>query len=228
MGQITLANPNSPEDRISRKAYASILLQGSPPVLGEIIAPSAPIPQGKPIEAYVTVEKELSGIKEMQFGVDRDNSGGLEDAEKPEKLHQSTADGKWRVSLSTDDLKPGRYALIAKATDAVGFTAKTTKTVTIAPPPSIAVQKAATASTIAGRVTLQDGRPLPKMQLKLQGTNFFATSDDNGEFTIKDVPHGKYKLEARGTAIGRVVSGVQEVILPGPSEPAKVEMRIEW
>jgi hypothetical protein len=226
MGQITLANPNSPEDRISRKAFMPILLQGSPPVLGELIAPSVPIPQGTPIDAYLTVEKEHSAIKEVQFGIDRDNSGELEDADKPEKLHQA-ADGKWRVSLAADDLKPGRYTLIARATDAVGFAAKATRTITIAPP-SVAVQKAGTTSSIAGLITLQDGRPLPRMNLKLQGTNFSAVSDDSGQFAMKDVPHGKYKLEARGTALGRNVSGVQEVILPGPSEPARVEMIIEW
>jgi hypothetical protein len=227
MAEISLTNPNSPEDRISRKAFAPILLQGSPPVLSELIAPVQPIPQGKPIEAYVTVEKELSPVKEMQIGIDRDNSGALEESEKPEKLNQSAADGKWRVALPTEDLRPGRYTLIAKATDAVGFTAKANRTITIAQPPTVAEKKAAATSTIAGHVADQDGRPLANIRVTLQGTNLAGTSGDNGEFTFKDVPNGKYKLEVRGTVKNREVSASQEIVLPGAADPVQVNVRIE-
>jgi hypothetical protein len=151
----------------------------------------------------------------------------LEEGDKPVKLHQSDENGKWQAKLPTEDLEPGRYTLIAKATDILGFEAKPiTKTITIerpAPPP-----KAATMSTIAGRVVDQDGHPLARIRITLQGTNFSEPSDAGGNFTFKDVPHGKYKLEARGIVIGSERSAVQEVVLPGASEPVKVEIRMVW
>ena len=159
--------------------------------------------------------------------MDLDNSGVLEEAEKPEKLHQADAAGKWRVALSTENLRPGRYTLIAKATDAVGFTAKATKTITIGAAASVAAAPKPTTSSIAGRVTDQDGQPLARLRVSLRGTSFTAVSDSDGTFAFKDVPHGKYKLEARGTAKNREVSGTQEIVLPSTTEPARLELRIE-
>ena len=52
-------------------------------------------------------------------------------------------------------------------------------------------------------------------------------SDAGGEFIVKDVPHGKYKLEARGVAKNHEVSGSQEVVLPAAEEPARIEVRLE-
>ena len=228
MAQIGVNNPNLPEQRILLPAAVHILLQGDPPALQEIgIDPEKPIPRGQPVNAFVIVKKSLSAIKELQIGIDRDGSGVLEEGDKPAKLHQSDENGKWQAKLPTEDLEPGRYTLIAKATDILGFEAKPiTKTITIerpAPPP-----KAATMSTIAGRVVDQDGHPLARIRITLQGTNFSEPSDAGGNFTFKDVPHGKYKLEARGIVIGSERSAVQEVVLPGASEPVKVEIRMVW
>jgi hypothetical protein len=228
MGQVSVNNPNLPEQRIVRSAFARILLQGDPPVLKELgIEPEKAIPRGQPIHAFVTVAKELSAIKEMQVGIDRDNSGPLEEADKPVKLHQADDNGKWRVKIPTEDLEPGRYTLMAKATDVLGFEAKPiTRTIIVERPAPL--PKTATMSTIVGRVSDQDGRPLPRIRVTLQGTNLSETSDESGAFTIRDVPHGKYKLEARGVVIGSERTAVQEIVLPSVTEPAKVDIRIKW
>ena len=228
MGQISVNNPNMPEQRIQVPAFVRILLQGDPPVLGEVgIIPDRSIPRGQPVAAFATVKKEWSALREMQIGIDRDNSGVLEEGDKPIKLHQPDENGKWQARLPTGDLEPGRYTLIAKATDVLGFEAAAiTKTITIerpAPPP-----KTATMSTIDGRVVDQDGHPLARIRVTLQGTGLAETSDANGNFTFKDVPHGKYMLEARGIVIGSERSAAQEIVLPGASEPAKVEIRLTW
>jgi hypothetical protein len=228
MGQVSVNNPNLPEQRIERSAFVGILLQGDPPVLKELgIEPEKAIPRGQPIKAFVTVAKELSAIKEMQVGIDRDNSGALEEAEKPVKLHQADDNGKWQAKIPTEDLEPGRYTLMAKAADVLGFESKSIARTIIVEPPAPPL-KTATMSTIVGRVVDQDGRPLPRIRVTLQGTGLSETSDESGAFSFKDVPHGKYKLEARGIVIGSERTAVQEIVLPGATEPAKVDIRIKW
>jgi hypothetical protein len=77
-------------------------------------------------------------------------------------------------------------------------------------------------------VLLQDGRPLPRIQVAVQESNQSAVTDSDGNFTLRDFPPGKYTLKAKGAAIGREVSGSKEVVLPAATEPARVEMRLQW
>ncbi|MCC6126788.1 MAG: carboxypeptidase regulatory-like domain-containing protein [Pirellulales bacterium] len=227
--RIEVRNPNLPQGEMLRKDSVRILLQADPPTLEGIVAPIVPIPLGRPIEAGVIVEKSYSDIKEMQIGVDRNDSGELEESDAPKKLTRPGDDGKWRVALPTEGLQARRYALLAKATDVLGFSSKAiAKTVTIDPSADASDKKIPAASTISGRVIDQEGKPLAKIGVALRGTDFSATTDAGGNFTFKDVPHGKYTIEARGSVIGSERSAAQEVTLPGASETFKVVIRLAW
>jgi len=205
-----------------------IILQADPPVLNKaiVLEPEATVPAGQSIHGYVTVEKWYSPIKEIQIGVDRNDSGSLEETDKPEKLIRPD-DGKWRFTLPTEGLPPRGYTLIAKATDSLGMTSKAiTRNVTLDKPATHIIPP--TTSTISGTITDQEGRPVNGADITLRGTNFTTQSDASGKFTIKDVPHGTYKLEARGVVIGSYRSAKEDIVLPGPSEPLTVHIKLMW
>jgi hypothetical protein len=69
---------------------------------------------------------------------------------------------------------------------------------------------------------------LSGIRVTLRETALSAVTDSEGKFTIQDVPHGKYTIDAKGTALGRELSGSKEIVLPAPVEPAVVELRLEW
>jgi TonB-dependent starch-binding outer membrane protein SusC len=51
---------------------------------------------------------------------------------------------------------------------------------------------------IVGRVSAEDGRPIPGIQITVTGTSRGAASDTAGRFTIGGVPAGNYTVLARG------------------------------
>ena len=138
LAQLFLAGANQDAGRSTHKAAVPIILAGAPPVFGELITPVVPIAQVSPIVGRVSFENELSGIKELRIGIDRDNSGALEEGEKPELLFHPEADDKWHFSIPTQDIKPGRYTLIVRAVNMVGLSSQTTRQITISPPASVA------------------------------------------------------------------------------------------
>jgi hypothetical protein len=81
-------------------------------------------------------------------------------------------------------------------------------------------------STIAGRVVL-GGHPIGNIRVQIEGTNLSATTDFNGQFTFKNVPHGSHKLVAKGVAKNQFREGSAGVTLPAAQEPAEVVVRLE-
>jgi hypothetical protein len=228
LAQLLLANPRDPENRISEQDAVPIILDSSPPTL-RFEALRTPVRQGSLLTGKVHAEDELSGIKEVRIGIDRDDSGALEDAEKPKKLLPPGMDGTWDFSLPTQDLEPGNYTLIATAVDQVDLKTERKETVVISPSPFTPPQPTATSGTIIGQVILQGGGPLPRIQVSLQGTRFTTTTDDNGAFSFKDVPAGKYTILAQGSVLGGSQRSVtKELTFTPTEEPLKVDLKMEW
>ena len=147
-----------------------------------------------------SVTNELSGVAQMVFGFDLQNSGEFDKKIEPVVVRQPAEDGTWHAALPTNDLEPGQYRILVCATDRVGLIGKQRRLVTIGPAASEAAPPVAKTSTIQGRVTLQDGRPLPNIQVTLRGTALSAVTDAEGRFTFSDLPHGKYTIDAKGPA----------------------------
>ena len=225
IARLLLARGGPDRGRVAAVSIVPVVLDGKAPVF-RMLAPGRPIPRGEELKVSVQVEEELSGVKEVQFGFDLDKSGKLEEAEKPKVVRRPDDDGQWTAALPTKDLDPGRYDLLAQVTDRVGYSSTRSQVVTIAPPPS--EKPAKTTSTIAGRVLLKDGRALPNIEVRIHGVGQAVTTDANGAFTFRDLPAGKYVLHAKGPALGREVHGSTEITLPAPTDPAAVEMRLEW
>ena len=143
-------------------------------------------------------------------------------------MRQPSADGAWHAALPTKDLEPGQYRVLVRATDRVGYASKQRRLVTIGPPAAAkrrpprkrAPSRAASRSKTAVRCrTSASACGKPRRA---------AVTDSEGRFTFKDVPHGKYTIDAKGTGLGRELSGSKEIVLPAPVEPAVVELRLEW
>jgi hypothetical protein len=208
-----------------------VVFDGSPPKLGPLVVPSATVAQGDMLNASIDVQDDFSGVKEIQYGFDFDDSGKFEKekGEKPETLSLPDRDGTWRFSLPTKDLKPGRYAVLVIATDRVGNSNSAKEYVTIEqplpPPPPLEAKKT---STIKGRVVSGEGEPISGASVTLEGSSFSGTSDNDGRFTFKDVPHGNYKILTRGAVKNKEVSNSMEITLPASEEPAQVKIVLKW
>jgi len=226
VARLTLVDRNLPRDRATAEDTVHVVLDGAPPVV-QVGITSRPVPQGEPLKITAEVE-DLSGPEKVEFGFDLDESGALEEGEKPKVVRQPGPDRSWSTSLPTKKLDPGRYDLLVRATDRVGYTHTATKTITIAPPSTDTTQKPpAATSTIVGRVLLGND-PCPNVKVRLLGPNRMATTDHNGKFTFRDVPAGKYTLEVKDQAVrNRFRNGSADVVLPPPSEPATVDISIE-
>ena len=192
------------------------------------LTPGRAVPRGKDVPVSVQVTDELSGVEKIEFGFDLQNHEEFDKKIEPVVVRQPSADGAWHAALPSKDLEPGQYRVLVRATDRVGNAGKQSRLVTIGPPASRETPAEAKTSTIKGRVTLQDGRPLSGIRVSLRETALSAVTDAEGKFTLENVPHGKYTIDAKGTGLGRELSGSKEIVLPAPVEPAEVEFRLEW
>ncbi|MFQ5651704.1 MAG: TonB-dependent receptor domain-containing protein [bacterium] len=77
--------------------------------------------------------------------------------------------------------------------------------------------------TIQGKVTDQDGKPLPGTNVQIVGTDLGAAASDDGSYTIPNVPAGTYTLSA--TFIGHFESKTEVQVLSG--ETAAVDFSLE-
>jgi hypothetical protein len=232
LARLLLANRSPSLDRAAAEDSVKVILDGAAPEI-EIVAPTRPVPHGEELKVAVKMlEEELSGVKEMQIGLDREKTGELVEKDKPKVLRQPGPDGTWTASLPTQELEPGDYVLLARATDRVGYTGKARpQIVTIGPPRPPAQAAATRLSTIEGWVRLQGDKPLPGFRVTLEGTDRSTQTDAGGKFTFKDLPAGEYKIIATGTAHDRNFQNKknpEKITLPAAKEPATVTIQFEW
>jgi hypothetical protein len=228
VARLRLPNRPGAQDGPAAEDRVEVLLDGAPPVL-DLYLPAPTVQRGDDVKASVKVLECLSGVTKMEVGFDLDESGELEEAEKPKALRQAGSDGVWGVALPTKDLEAGTYALLVRATSAVGLQAKASRRIAIRAPRAGTPANKPALSSIEGRVVLQDGQPLPRIRVSLQGTDQVQTTDQDGRFTFRDLAPGKYTLQARGAAKGKTLKGgSREIVLPAATEPARIEIRLEW
>ncbi len=226
--ELLLPGREPAENTRPARDFVRVVLDAAPPVF-DVEAPGRPVPRGENIRISATVRDELSGVEKMEFSFDLQNADDFDKKIEPKVVRQPSADGTWNAALPTGDLEPGQYRVLVRATDRVGYASKQHRLVTIGPAAAAAQAAAAPkTSTIAGRVVLQDGRPLANIRVTLRDASKAGVTNGDGRFTFRDLPAGKYVIEAKGTALGREVAGKQEVVLPASTEPAAVELRLEW
>ncbi|MEC4116505.1 TonB-dependent receptor [Myroides phaeus] len=67
-----------------------------------------------------------------------------------------------------------------------------------------AVVSMAQTSTVKGRVVDENNKPLPFVTVYVENSNYAAQTDDNGEYILEDVKHGKQSIKA--TFVGYAAS----------------------
>jgi hypothetical protein len=234
MAQLLLAQRDPALGRTAAASSVDIVFDGASPQF-EVRADRWEAVQGEPIQITVQVSAdELSGVKQMVFGLDLDKSGKLEDAEQPKKVLQAGVDSFWHHTVETKELQPGIYQLRVIAVDRAGNepTEKMNYLTVKAPPPKPVMPEEEKdkpkTSTIEGIVVLNNGDPLRGIKVTLKGPNDEVTTGPGGTFKFEKVPPGAYTLEAAGIAKNKEVKGTQPITLPGKEEPFKVRMELKW
>ncbi len=213
----------SPQAPRSAESSVRVILDGAAPEL-RIALPDQPVNKGSPIAVSVQT-LDLSGVEKLEVGFDLDGSSDFEEPEVPKVLRQPGGAKSWTTSLPSENLEPGRYRILVRATDRVGLSSSQFGQVTIAPPPATGTASPAMTSTIRGTVVLID-RPAAGITVRLEGTGFSAVSDSNGRFVFQKVPHGSYTLQAKGIALNKFREGSTQITLPAATEPAEIDLPV--
>lgn len=223
--QLVLAGSNAQEDRVP------VVLDGLPPDIKTFNtspdASQAVIP-GQKFVAQLNVA-DLSGVAQVEFGFDLNQSGDLEKEEAKilQVQAQPLANDVWSLELSTKDLPPGRNVLMARVTDRVGLQSRPRPLILRVPSPD-AVKGKMDKGTIKGVVMF--GKLSPdniKVTLSLPGAGVQRTKG-GGKFQFDNVPEGEYTLQADGSVQNMVRTGKLEKIKPSPADkPDDVILMLE-
>ncbi len=182
-----------------------VILDGSPPDF-EIVGPPGPVRHGAAMSVGARLtEEDLSGVKQVTFGLCRDQAGPVEGEPKP-KPGEPRPDRTFSVKLPTGDLEPGPYFLRVVATDTVGNAQARTVRVVIASDGSEGPDSTGSSEkgAIEGLITVGD-QPTPNMTVTLTGENHSASAKtgDDGRYLFRNVPVGQYTIDVEGiTRVG--------------------------
>jgi|GEM_PF-3318130 hypothetical protein len=116
-----------------------VLLDDTPPRIEiEIGEPSVTV--GAPVIATVTatLEKNDAPLKFVEFGIDTNGNGKLDPSESFERRVESP--GQLKYTVSTQNMNPGSYTILVRATDTVGQ-ASVTAQASVRLIPAVAVKK---------------------------------------------------------------------------------------
>jgi hypothetical protein len=200
-----------------------IVFDGRAPIIRTWSVPQPRVDKGKPIRITWSSD-DLSGLQKAEFALLQKRIDPF-----PEKTpfvddEFENRQGRDVYDLPTADLefKPTdeqiRYWVRARFTDQVGHTFEPTEPIpvivrNVLPPPvagSPAGQKPDVRGTVRGTVKLAAGYLPDGIKIKLEETGFEATTN-RGKFEIPNVPAGKYKIQAAGSAKGKQRKGEKTV-----------------
>lgn len=71
---------------------------------------------------------------------------------------------------------------------------------------------AQTTGSINGRIVDTDGEPVPSITVSLGGISNHTMTNDNGEFSMRNIPSGVYTLEATGIGFTAAKQNVQIIV----------------
>jgi iron complex outermembrane receptor protein len=80
----------------------------------------------------------------------------------------------------------------------------------------------ATGQTIKGNITSDEGASLSNISVKLEGTTLGTSTDENGDFALRDVKPGTYTLVASGS--GYAASKQNLVVISGKNDFLALEL----
>jgi hypothetical protein len=228
-----------------------VIIDGEKPEITSRFPPRT-VKQGEKVEVQVDANdsfgnKELSGVKLVEWSVAIDDQGNLKD----KKPAQAISPGRYEF-VGTDSLEPGKYRLYAQAADYKGNISDVVEigTLTVEKPPEPpavaatpagerpgagggAAQTAPKKSSISGTVTFNKQPPLKAtVTLKKKGlTDDKGETKDvggNGAFRFDNLEPGEYQLSAEGVAknVKRKWPPKDVKLEPPPARPPRVELSL--
>jgi hypothetical protein len=182
-------------------APVEIILDGAPPRIESVKLVPPLVSAGPDEEITVSAtDDELSGVAKVEAGFDPLGTGQLGPLSPP-KILQRDDSGHWVGKLPTKELSPGALMLLVRATDKLGNVGEYTKVkVHVLTPEEVKAAESGGPVHLLGMVFVgPDQAPGAKLTLTTDKGAVFATATANGsgEFSVAEVPPGKYKLSVK-------------------------------
>ncbi len=203
-----------------------VVLDGLPPRIKSFsTTPEAgqQMAAGQKLVAHLDVsDQSLSGIAQVEFGFDLDQSGelGKEEAKVIKDVAQPPANDIWSLELGTKDLPPGSHVLMARAVDRVGLQSRPRPLVVRIASPDTAKAKS-DKGTIRG-VVMHGKLAADRIKVTLSAPGASPVRTQNGgRFQFDNVPEGEYTLQAEGSVQNVSRTGKLEKVKPSPPTSRK-------
>ena len=223
----------SPTGRDVKTASVRVIFDGARPTVKLVEAPLAPVPQGNDVVTTIEVNdpEPGSGVAKVEYALRDGDLADFDEKDKPAQLLPPNIQRQLKLPpMPTKQLKPGKYVLVVRATDQVGWqTTAALATIEIAEPPPppkpMDKEKPAAMSSISGRAIW--GSPDARidwigLKVTLKELNRTTTGGSDGRFEFPDVPPGTYTLQATGIGANRQVEG--SVTVTVTEKPAQVDL----
>ncbi|MCO6456238.1 MAG: carboxypeptidase regulatory-like domain-containing protein, partial [Pirellulaceae bacterium] len=140
----------------------------------------------------------LMGGVEAAFDTERTGEFPLAPPPVPGK---PVGDGRWEITLPTEQLTPGRHNLLLRARDRVGNQGKILSYEVQAIPEAELQKQRETLVLVTGRVLYRE-QPVPGATVGLKAADGKeygpVQTDEQGQYRIENVPVGSYQVDARG------------------------------
>jgi hypothetical protein len=198
------------------------------------LTPGAIVTQGDEVEVSVLAsDHELSGVAKVEAAFDLQRRG--EFSEPPPLPASMQTDGRWSVKLPTKPLRPGIYGIIIRATDRVGNASEYLKSSLEVVVADTGAAKRPPLGRIAGKVVYGrfekravGGAVVQLTAAKGEQKLRDVTTDDDGQFSIADIPSGDYTLTVEKLIAGNRRIAKTDVKVPAPPAAAEpVELILE-
>jgi hypothetical protein len=231
---VTSAEGVAGAGRDVKTAAVRVIFDAAKPTVKLIEAPRVPVTQGNNLNVIVEAKDTGSGVAKIECGLREGESSELDEKEKPAQVLPPNIQPQTRIVLPTKEMKPGKYALLVRVTDRVGWqTTERLGFLEIAEPPPPPKpeeegKKMPAMSSISGRAIL--GSPDASitwigLTVSIKELNRTVTAGSDGRFEFPDVPPGSYTLEGKGIGANKLVKGSTSVTVT--EKPAKVDLPVE-
>jgi hypothetical protein len=206
-----------------------LLLDGAAPryELPQLLPSRSVIAGAEVTLSVLMVDEGESGVAKVEMAIDAAGAGKFLETVPPVPAVLNKA-GRWEAKLDTKDLAAGTYTILIRATDRVGNESGflPLKGLTIQAPSE---EGDGLTNTVTGSASF-GSKPVEGFVVTLAGPAQLppTKTDAQGNFTIKKVPPGKYKLAVQGVVRNKPSVGEVEVEVPAPPQvvpPVDLQVR---
>lgn len=199
------------------------------------VSPPGPVVIGTPIQLTINAsDNDLSGIARVEMAFDAERTGQIPIKAKliPAELG---ADEKWHAIVATKDLTPGLHSLLVRAIDRVDNVGEVTKVKLVAISVEDAAKLNSTPVSVSGVVLFAE---MPAAEIVVSAENADgpqanapkvapSETDDNGQFQLRGLIPGKWKIRAKGVVRNKTRTTEQELIIKPSETPQPLKFTLK-